>query len=672
MGDELTSTDPNGVTTTNSYNPDGQITNVSYSGSAAHSASYSYDAEGNRTTMTDATGTSTFSYDTFGELTSATNGAGQVTGYSYNPDGEPGTITYPLPAGASWAASKSVSYGYDKAGQLTSVTDFNGNAITIGNTADGLPASETLASSGDTITTTYDSTDTPSAVRLKNATSALQSFTYSYSPAGTTTNETDTPSSSQSPAVYSYDNHARVVSMTPGTGPASSYGFDTSSNLTTLPTGATVAPNGYDSAGELTSAALNGTTASWAYDADGQRLTAKQGSSTVASGTWNGAGQLTAYSNSAASMTRATYDGDGMRASTTITPSGGSPVSQGYVWNGDNLLMDGANAYIYAASGVPAEQVNLSTGAITYLVTDAIGSVRGAVGSSGTLTGTASYDAWGNPNAPGGLTATTPFGYAGGYSDPTGLIYLINRYYDPVTGQFTSLDSQVDQTIQPYSYAGGNPVDNTDPTGLDPRPCGPVIPSDRYCRARDFTYNSIVSALHAKVFRTIKKDWHGDACVFPWYHIYCLTALKLWKGQVHAGGPWDLKVPLHKKAWLHSRDAEKGELPFFSRLTKKRQIYFNVWGNIFYGYVGRKEGFSAGVLESSALINSLLHGEMHTPGNRIERHMAYALYNLGGTLTPGEITTVILQRLSSLSHYCDALPFPEASYPRRCNNPANW
>lgn len=39
---------------------------------------------------------------------------------------------------------------------------------------------------------------------------------------------------------------------------------------------------------------------------------------------------------------------------------------------------------------------------------------------------------------PGGLTATTPFGFAGGYTDPTDLIYLIHRYYDPSTGQFIS------------------------------------------------------------------------------------------------------------------------------------------------------------------------------------------------------------------------------------------
>ncbi len=130
-------------------------------------------------------------------------------------------------------------------------------------------------------------------------------------------------------------------------------------------------------------------------------------------------------------MSGAAYDGNGLRASTTITPAGGSPVTQGYVWNTipqvPQLIMDGTSAYIYDGGLAPAEQVNLATGTITYLITDSLGSVRGTVNSAGTLTGTTSYDAWGNPQTPGGLTATTPFGYAGGYTDPTGLIYLLNR-----------------------------------------------------------------------------------------------------------------------------------------------------------------------------------------------------------------------------------------------------
>src|SRR5258706_7901767 len=130
-------------------------------------------------------------------------------------------------------------------------------------------------------------------------------------------------------------------------------------------------------------------------------------------------------------MTTAAYDGFGLRASATMTPAGQAAVSQSYVWNTSGtypqLIMDSVNAYIYGPGGTaPAEQVNLTTGAISYLISDSLGSVRGVVSSSGALNGTTSYDAWGNPLSAGGLTSITPFGYAGAYTDPTGMLYLVN------------------------------------------------------------------------------------------------------------------------------------------------------------------------------------------------------------------------------------------------------
>ena len=53
------------------------------------------------------------------------------------------------------------------------------------------------------------------------------------------------------------------------------------------------------------------------------------------------------------------------------------------------------------------------------------------------------------------------------YNDPESrLIYLINRYYDPATAQFLTVDPAVATTNAPYTYAGDDPVNNSDPTGL--------------------------------------------------------------------------------------------------------------------------------------------------------------------------------------------------------------
>ena len=58
------------------------------------------------------------------------NGAGNTVSYSYDDDGNTTSITYPLGAGATWASSDTVNYGYDDADELDSVTDFNGTTIT--------------------------------------------------------------------------------------------------------------------------------------------------------------------------------------------------------------------------------------------------------------------------------------------------------------------------------------------------------------------------------------------------------------------------------------------------------------------------------------------------------------------------------------------------------------
>ncbi len=50
-------------------------------------------------------------------------------------------------------------------------------------------------------------------------------------------------------------------------------------------------------------------------------------------------------------------------------------------------------------------------------------------------------------------------------------VFLNNRYHDPTTGIFLSVDPLVSKTSQPYLYAGGNPTTLSDPSGLEPG-CG--------------------------------------------------------------------------------------------------------------------------------------------------------------------------------------------------------
>src|SRR5688572_30515617 len=60
-------------------------------------------------------------------------------------------------------------------------------------------------------------------------------------------------------------------------------------------------------------------------------------------------------------------------------------------------------------------------------------------------------------------------GQEGSYTDSeTGLIYMMNRYYAPLLGRFISRDPiGFGGGINLYAYGYGDPVNYTDPDGLD-------------------------------------------------------------------------------------------------------------------------------------------------------------------------------------------------------------
>lgn len=121
-----TVTDARGVVSTFSYNNRHQVTGISYSNvptnvAATTAVSFSYDAAGNRTGMTDGSGSVTYNYDQLSRLTSEirhfsglSSSSSSTLSYSYNLGGELTSITDP--------DSKVVNYSYDLTGRMTGIT----------------------------------------------------------------------------------------------------------------------------------------------------------------------------------------------------------------------------------------------------------------------------------------------------------------------------------------------------------------------------------------------------------------------------------------------------------------------------------------------------------------------------------------------------------------------
>jgi RHS repeat-associated protein len=165
------------------------------------------------------------------------------------------------------------------------------------------------------------------------------------------------------------------------------------------------------------------------------------------------------------------YDGDGNRVAKTV---GG--VTTRYLVDDMNPtglpqvvdeLVGGAvtRQYTYGLDRISENQFVGGAWTPSFYGVDGGGSVRQLTNSSGTVTDTYEYDAFGNKV---NSTGTTPNNYLYGreqYDPDLGLYYLRARYYNPATGRFLSVDPMAGRGQRRYEYAGANPVKGMDPTG---------------------------------------------------------------------------------------------------------------------------------------------------------------------------------------------------------------
>ncbi|MEU5823274.1 RHS repeat-associated core domain-containing protein [Streptomyces sp. NPDC047803] len=356
------------------------------------------------------------------------------------------------------------SYSYDPAGNVTGVTSVSGQ--------DEQKSTDTQCFTNDALgrlteawTAKTDCTTAPSKTTVGGPDAYWQSFGYDalgnrtkQTDHATTTADTDATTTYTQPAPGTGLPHGvqqATVSGGSDDGRTSTFEYDETGNTTKRTIGTTTQNLTWDAEGHLATLTEAGRTTNYLYDADGNRLITR---------------------NADGSSILTLPNGDQL----DVAANGTKTATRYYTHNGETVA-------IRTGSG------------ISYLISDHQGTAMTAI-AAGTLAITRRKQLPFGQLRSQQSTAFGNHGFVGGTNDPTGLVHLGAREYDPTLGRFLSVDPVIDTDdpaqMNAYSYAHNNPLTKSDPDGL--RPDGPAggatYNDDRWSQDRGgnsgYTYKS--------------------------------------------------------------------------------------------------------------------------------------------------------------------------------------
>lgn len=430
LGDTLTAGYNAGGKLTRLIHPNGEETGYTYDSLGRLSTitsrddniiTFTYDANGNRLTMTDASGVTRYTYDALDRLTSVTDVHGLTIQYTYNTAGLLTELIYP--------ENKTVTYTYNAAKKLIRVADWR-NHVTQYDYDNGKRLQRITLPNGFTTEFIYDAASRPiEQINRKADGTVLTRYQITSDADG---NRIGIDREGELTPWYLTENvHAE---------------FNVENSL--LRRGGTEFE--YDANGNLVAATEEAISTEYAYDTHSRLLQ---------------------INRPGAPPVRFRYNGEGQRISKVI-----NETTTQYLINPNKPLpdllatTDGQgniqHYYIYGLGLI--SQISGDETEVRYYHFDPTGSTVALSNGNGEVTDQYLYDPFGKRIRRVG-NAENPFQYAGQFgiqNDETGLYYMRARYYSPDWGRFITKDPNGYRgELNLYSYAGNNPVGLIDPAG---------------------------------------------------------------------------------------------------------------------------------------------------------------------------------------------------------------
>jgi RHS repeat-associated protein len=410
--------------------------------------SYSYDGPGNLINLIDGDSSLSFAYDKVNRLTTARTAAtvGQPTttvAISYDANGNRKSLTDP--------SGGVTNYTYDALQRLKSLTDPAGTfAFSYDEISRRTRVDRPL---GISTVYTYDASRRLMSLANQGG-PGVGSINYTYDRSGKRLTKTDSAGLQS----YSYDSLDRLTSAITQTNPAESYSYDSVGNRTVSHSSTSYSYNLanrltadsrfdylYDANGNLTrkTERVTGNITTYTYDSDNELVRIDFSDGTNATYRYDGMGRRI-EKNVGGQITRYIYDGQDI-----LFEYAGASLAARYT-HGPGM----------------DEVLGVQRSGNTYLFqTDALGSVARVIDGGG-VKASYSYDAFGRIVAQSGARQGPFGFHGREFDQESGLYYFRARYYDPQVGRFITEDPiKFAGGVNFYSFVDGNPINVIDPYG---------------------------------------------------------------------------------------------------------------------------------------------------------------------------------------------------------------